>query len=162
MGGERRGGWVADGRLCRSRVAAKFLFSWFREIFAKFLTSCFTKFSSDFTKFKIILSKFRETQNGDVVAHWRCGGSSEMWWVIRCVLQTTETVVPGSYPASLTLKNSEDRQSHCVYCKISGKRGRPTPEAKFFFFFFAKLRKRKFCSHPLYVEVEWALAHPPR
>ena len=71
---------------------------------------------------------------GDVVAHWRCGGSSEMWWVIRCVLQTTETVVPGSYPASLTLKNSEDRQSHCVYCKISGKRGRPTPEAQFFFF----------------------------
>ena len=38
-------------------------------------------------------------------------------------LQTTEAVVPGSNPASLTVKNSEDRQIHCVYCKISGAEG---------------------------------------
>ena len=38
-------------------------------------------------------------------------------------LQTTEAVVPGSNPASLTVENSEDRQSHCVYCKISGREG---------------------------------------
>ena len=44
-------------------------------------------------------------------------------------LQTTEAVVPGSYPASFTVENSEDRQSHCVYCKISGQRGTPPPEA---------------------------------
>ena len=41
-------------------------------------------------------------------------------------LQTTEAVVP----ASLTVNNSEDRQSHCVYCKISGQRGKLPPEAK--------------------------------
>ena len=40
-------------------------------------------------------------------------------------LQTAEAVVPGSNPASLTVENSEDRQSHCEYCKISGQRGRP-------------------------------------
>ena len=39
-------------------------------------------------------------------------------------------VVPGSNPASLTVENSKERQSHCVYCKISGQRGRPHPEAK--------------------------------
>ena len=44
--------------------------------------------------------------------------------------QTTEAVVLGSNPPSLTLENSEDRQNHCVYCKISGQRGRPPPEAK--------------------------------
>ena len=38
-------------------------------------------------------------------------------------LQTTEAVVPGSNPASLTVKNSEDRQSHCVYCKSRGREG---------------------------------------
>ena len=54
---------------------------------------------------------------------WRCGGSS-------VALQTTEAVVPGSNPASLKAENFEDRQSHCVYCKISGARGRPPPEAK--------------------------------
>ena len=54
---------------------------------------------------------------------WRCGGS-------LVALQTTEAVVPGSNPASLTAENSEDRQSHCVYCRISGQRGRPPPEAK--------------------------------
>ena len=51
-----RGGCVADGRLCRSRVAAKMFF---------FIISCFTKFSLNFAKFKIILSKFCETQNFD-------------------------------------------------------------------------------------------------
>ena len=45
-------------------------------------------------------------------------------------LQTTEAQVPGSNPAYLRVKNSEevDRQSHCVliqYCKISGQRGKP-------------------------------------
>ena len=45
-------------------------------------------------------------------------------------LQTAETVVPGSNPASLTVENSGDRQSHCVYCTISGQRGRSPPEAK--------------------------------
>ena len=54
---------------------------------------------------------------------WRCGGS-------LVALQTAEAVVPGSNPASLTVENSEDRQSHCVYCKISGQRGRPPPGAK--------------------------------
>ena len=38
-------------------------------------------------------------------------------------LLTTEAVVPGLNPASLTVEISEDRQSHCVYCKISGKEG---------------------------------------
>ena len=41
------------------------------------------------------------------------------------VLQTTEAVVPGSNPASLRVENSEDRQSHCAYCKILGQRERP-------------------------------------
>ena len=36
-----------------------------------------------------------------------CGGS----WA---ALQTTEAVVP----ASLTVNNSEDRQSHCVMCNV--------------------------------------------
>ena len=45
-------------------------------------------------------------------------------------LQTTEAVVPGSNPSSLTVENSEDRQSHCVYCKISGQRERPTIKPK--------------------------------
>ena len=31
---------------------------------------------------------------------------------------------PGSNPTSLTVKNPEDRQSDCVYCKISGQRGK--------------------------------------
>ena len=30
-------------------------------------------------------------------------------------------LVPGSNPASPTVKNSEDRQSHCVYCKSRGR-----------------------------------------
>ena len=38
-------------------------------------------------------------------------------------------MVPGSNPASLTEVNSEDRQSHCEYCKISGQKGKPPPEA---------------------------------
>ena len=38
---------------------------------------------------------------------WRCGGS-------LVALQTTETVVPGSNPASLTVENSEDRQNHFI------------------------------------------------
>ena len=62
---------------------------------------------------------------------WRCGGSS-------VALQTTEAVVPGSNPASLTVENFEDRQSHCVYCKISGARGRPPPKTK-------KKLKKLFC-----------------
>ena len=46
-----------------------------------------------------------------------------MWWLTGDVhggslvaLQTTKAVVPGSNPASLIVKNSEDRQSHCVVC----------------------------------------------
>ena len=35
--------------------------------FAKFLLSCFAKFSSNFAKLKIILSKFCETQNVDKI-----------------------------------------------------------------------------------------------
>ena len=50
----------------------------------------------------------------------KCGG-------LLVALQTTETVVPSSNPASLTVKNSEDRQGRCVivivYCNISGQRG---------------------------------------
>ena len=45
-------------------------------------------------------------------------------------LQTTEAVVLGANPASLTVKNSEDRQGHCVYCKFSGQRELPPSEAK--------------------------------
>ena len=51
-----------------------------------------------------------------------------MWWLLRrcsgsmVAFQTTEPVIPGSNPASM--ENSEDRQSHCVYSKISGQRGR--------------------------------------
>ena len=46
-------------------------------------------------------------------------------------LQTTEAVVPGSNPASLTLKNSRGQaESLCVYCKISGQRGKPPLEVK--------------------------------
>ena len=36
-------------------------------------------------------------------------------------LQTTEAVVPGSNPASLTVENSENRQSHCVYCTVKSR-----------------------------------------
>ena len=35
--------------------------------FAKFLISCFAKFPLNFAKLKIILSKFRETQNVDKI-----------------------------------------------------------------------------------------------
>ena len=60
-----RGGWVADGRLCRSRVAVKlFVFIISRNV-CKFLISCFVKFSSNFVKFKIILSQFCVLQNFD-------------------------------------------------------------------------------------------------
>ena len=45
-------------------------------------------------------------------------------------LPTTEAVVPEWNPVSVTAENSEERQSHCVYCKISGNRGKPPPEAK--------------------------------
>ena len=70
-----RGEWVADSRLCRSRVAAKVLFLKFRKIFAKFfilcfmkfLILCYAKFSSNFAKLKIILSEFCETQNVDKI-----------------------------------------------------------------------------------------------
>ena len=58
-----------------------------------------------------------------VEEHWICDGS-------LVALQTTEAVVPGSNPASLTLENSEDRQSHCVYCKISMQKGKPLLEAR--------------------------------
>ena len=53
-----------------------------------------------------------------------------MWGGSLAALQNTEALVTGSNPASLTVKNSEDRQSHCVYCKISGQRGKPPPGAK--------------------------------
>ena len=57
-----RGGCVADGRLRRSRVVAKmFVFIISRNFLIKFLIFCFAKFSSNFAKIKIILSKFRET-----------------------------------------------------------------------------------------------------
>ena len=42
-------------------------------------------------------------------------------------LQTTEAAVPGSNPASLTVENSEDRQSHCVYCKNLGAERKTSP-----------------------------------
>ena len=34
------------------------------------------------------------------------------------VAPTSEAVVPGSNPASLTVENSENRQGHCVVCNI--------------------------------------------
>ena len=36
-------------------------------------------------------------------------------------LQITEAVVPGSNPASLTMENSEDRQSQCVYYAVKSR-----------------------------------------
>ena len=53
-----RGGCVADGRLCRSRVAAKIFVFVISLNLAKFLISSFATFSSNFVKFKIILSTF--------------------------------------------------------------------------------------------------------
>ena len=43
-----------------------------------------------------------------VAYYWRCGGS-------LVALQTAETVVTGSNPASRTVKNSEDWQSNYGY-----------------------------------------------
>ena len=58
---------------------------------------------------------------------WRCGGS-------LVAFQTTKAVILGSNPASLTLENSEDRQSHCVHTgytvKSLGKEGDLPSEAK--------------------------------
>ena len=51
---------------------------------------------------------------------WRCGGS-------LVALLTTEAVVPGSNLVSLTVKNSEDRQSHFVYCKNIGAERETSP-----------------------------------
>ena len=53
-----------------------------------------------------------------------CGGGSLV------ALQTTEAVVPGSNPASLTVKNSEDRQSHCVYCTNLWAERKTSPRGK--------------------------------
>ena len=55
------GGWVADGRLCRSF----FVFVIFHEICAKFLISAFAKYTSIYAKFKIILSQFRVSRKFD-------------------------------------------------------------------------------------------------
>ena len=70
----------------------------------------------------------------------KCGG-------LLVALQTTETVVPSSNPASLTVKNSEDRQGRCVivivYCNISGQRGETSHLGK------KKKRKKDFyCQEP--------------
>ena len=54
-------------------------------------------------------------QNVPIIGMWRCDGS-------LVALQTIETVVSGSDPVSLTVKNSEDRQSHHLYCKMAGQR----------------------------------------
>ena len=43
------------------------------------------------------------------------------------VLQTTEAVVPGLNPVSLTVENSEDRQSHFAYCKNLGAEWETSP-----------------------------------
>ena len=48
---------------------------------------------------------------GDVVAQRICGGT----------LVALQTPGPGSIPASRTVENNENQQSHCVYCKISVK-----------------------------------------
>ena len=74
-----RGGWVADCRLCRSRVAAKFSFSYFHknfnfvlcEIFVEFRQIhhyfvkilCFAKFWQNNLEFCKIRGKFRKTWN---------------------------------------------------------------------------------------------------
>ena len=68
-------------------------------------------------------SSSKKARTIDMDISRRCGGS-------LAALQNTEAVVPGSNPASLTLSNSEDRQSHCVFCKISGQKGKPPPAAK--------------------------------
>ena len=56
---------------------------------------------------------------------YRCGGS-------LVAIQTTEVSVPGTYPVSITVENSEDGQSQWpmgtyIYCKISRQRGKPSP-----------------------------------
>ena len=65
-----RGGWVADGRLCKSRVAAKFLFLYFREICMKFLILCYAKFPSNFAKLKIknVVKILRNYENENFAA----------------------------------------------------------------------------------------------
>ena len=57
--------------------------------------------------------------NGDVMAH--SGGV--------VALQTAKAVVLVLIWHFSQWKNSEDRQIHCVYCKISGQRGKPPLEA---------------------------------
>ena len=55
------------------------------------------------------------------------GREGEKRWQ-EVALQTTEAMVPGSNPASLTVKNSEDRQrSHCVYLKNLGAERETSP-----------------------------------
>ena len=52
---------------------------------------------------------------------------SKFYQVKKQGKQTTKAVVPGSNTVSLTV---EDRQSHYLYCKVSGQRGKSPPEVK--------------------------------
>ena len=52
---------------------------------------------------------------------WECGGSFWGCGGSLVALQTSEAVVPGSNPASLTVENSEDRQSHCVQYTVKSR-----------------------------------------
>ena len=54
---------------------------------------------------------------GDVVAHWKRSRLLRRWSRVRTRHLSQ-------------WKNSEDRLSYCVYCKISEQRGRPPTEAK--------------------------------
>ena len=56
--------------------------------------------------------------SGRFIDSWRCGGSKDLWWHVGIALQTPG---PGSIPASRTVENNENKQSHCVYFKISVK-----------------------------------------
>ena len=65
------------------------------------------------------------------VNYWPLGGvndsKSKFYQVKKQGKQTTKAVVPGSNTVSLTV---EDRQSHYLYCKVSGQRGKSPPEVK--------------------------------
>ena len=69
-------------------------------------------------------------QTGEVGWIKYCGGSLGRCGGSLVVLQTAEAVVPGSNPASLTVKKLEDRQSHCVYCKNLGAERETSPWGK--------------------------------
>ena len=52
-----------------------------------------------------------------------CLIAREMGWLISSAPDNRGSMVTGSNPASLTVENCEDWQSHCECCKISDREG---------------------------------------